>query len=173
MVSALSDSHIFNADSWFRQTVEAGRVEGAEVGTFASYPGGTTSTVRQGLTRLGGSDVVVVSAGTNDLLSARSPEETARSVEALVADAGKRVDVVLLSTVPPSDTRGAETKALNGLLTAWARRHHVAVLDVTSPVSDPDGTWRQGLSDDGIHANDRGAALMTRAAMRQLPSLID
>ncbi|MDQ4084518.1 MAG: hypothetical protein M3165_01745, partial [Actinomycetota bacterium] len=72
-ISTLSDSHLVQEGSWFRRTVEAGRLDGYTVGTFASQPGADAEAVRQLADAVDGSDWVVVQAGTNDLLGGSDP----------------------------------------------------------------------------------------------------
>ena len=173
VVSVLSDSHAYNQGSWFRQTVEAGNVPGAVLGVFASQPGASAEVlanrVRQAVSLDG---VVIVQAGTNDLMSAVSPEDAAKNVEALVAGVKEGGNKPVLALIPPSDTRGDLVMETNALLKQYAAANKVGLLDVTAPVIAEDGTWKPGLTTDGVHANTQGAKLMAGAAAKQLPALI-
>lgn len=174
LVSVLGDSHSGEPDSWFRLSVGNGTVPGAALGVLSSHPGYTAAALQSGIpdaTAFGG--VVLVQAGTNDLLLAKhTPAQAAADVEALErAVAATGVHAVLVS-VPPSAPLGPATNQLNALLKDWAAGHDVPWLDVTSAVTEPDGTWRPGLSTDGIHANDSGGPLMAAAVREQLPPLL-
>jgi lysophospholipase L1-like esterase len=149
-------------------------VPGAAPGVFSSHPGKTSAQLRAWVgeaTAQGG--VVLVQAGTNDLLLDGSPPaEAASGVELLVRDVQARHVRAVLVSVPPSRTQGPATNRLNVLLEEWAGSHGVAWLDVTSGVAQPDGTWLPGLSDDGVHANESGGALMALAVQDRLPYLL-
>lgn len=173
VVSVLSDSHAFNAGSWFRQTVEAGTVPGVSLGAFASQPGASATVLVAKLdeaTKAKG--VVIVQAGTNDLLSAVGAEQTALNVEALIEGVQDRGGKPIVALIPPSAKRGPEVMATNALLTEYAAAHKLGVLDVTAAIAGPDGQWKTGLSDDGVHANGAGSKLMADAAAQQIPALV-
>jgi lysophospholipase L1-like esterase len=173
IVSILSDSHAFNAGSWFRSTVEAGTVLGVKLGAFASQPGASASVLAAKLdeaTEKKG--VVIVQAGTNDLLSALGSDQTAINIEALAEGVKARGAKPVLALLPPSAKRGPEVLATNKLLTAYAATHQIGLLDLTTTVATPDGQWKDGLSDDGTHANAAGAKIMAEAAAQQLPALL-
>lgn len=172
-ITPLSDSHIYNEGSWFRLTVEAGRVDGYAVGEFASQPGALTDTIRTLVPKVKGSDWVIVQGGTNDLLAAHSPQQALAGVKVLVEAADERAGSVMVALVPPSDTTGPQVIELNRLLTQWAKGQDVPVLDVYSSVAATDGSYRLGLSDDGVHANDRGARMQAQAALPQLRRILD
>ncbi|BCT77079.1 hypothetical protein SCMU_29210 [Sinomonas cyclohexanicum] len=173
IVSVLGDSHSGWPDSWFRLSVGNASIPGA-AGVLASEPGRSSIALQAWVaeaTARGG--VVLVQAGTNDLLLDHStPAKAAQGVEALVNAVASRGARAVLVSVPPSATLGPATNQLDALLKDWAAEHNVAWLDVTSAVARPDGTWRPGLSDDGVHANGTGGALMASAARQQLPELL-
>jgi lysophospholipase L1-like esterase len=172
-VSVLGDSHSGWPGSWFRQSVGAGTVPGVQLGALASHPGWTSAALLTRVaeaTRKGGT--VLVQAGTNDmLLAGLSPAEAADGVERLVLSVRERGVRAVLVSVPPSASQGPQLLQLNALLHAWADLRGVGWLDVTSAVVAPDGTWREGLSDDGIHANAAGGRFMAESAIEQLPQL--
>lgn len=171
-VSILSDSHAYNTGSWFRLTVVAGKVPDAKLGTFAGFPGGSTSTLRTHLDEVAGDEVVILQAGTNDLHSARTPTETAAAIEDLVTDLQATGSDVILASIPPSSLRPAQILATNLLITAWAAQTDVPLLDVTTDVSTLTGDWREGETSDGIHANQHGSQVMADAALEQLPGFL-
>lgn len=174
VVSVLGDSHAGFPWSWYRLSVGDSSVPGASPGVLSSHPGRSSVELRAWVdeaTARGG--VVLVQAGTNDLLLDGSPPaEAASGVELLVRDVASRHVRTVLVSVPPSATQGAATARLNVLLKAWAGGHGVPWLDVTGGVAAPDGTWLPGLSDDGIHANEAGGSLMALAVRDQLPRLL-
>jgi lysophospholipase L1-like esterase len=173
VVSIVSDSHAYNAGSWFRQTVEAGKVPGTTLGAFASQPGASATVLTAKLDEATkNKGVVIVQAGTNDLLAATGAQKTAENVEALVEGVQDRGAKPVLALIPPSATRGPEVVATNKLLTAYAGANKIGVLDLTTGVTNQDGKWKDGLSDDGTHANADGAKIMADAAAQQLPSLV-
>lgn len=174
VVSVLGDSHSGEPGSWFRLSVANGSVPGVSPGVLASEPGRSSIALKAWVgdaTAQGG--VVLVQAGTNDLLLDRStPATAAQGVEALVDAVSARGVRTVLVSVPPSATLGPDTNRLNALLEAWASGHTVPWLDVTSAVAQPDGTWRPGLTQDGIHADPSGGEIMAAAVRAQLPGLL-
>ncbi|WP_235779102.1 SGNH/GDSL hydrolase family protein [Sinomonas notoginsengisoli] len=174
VVSVLGDSHSGWPGSWFRGSVANGAVPGVAPGVLASEPGRTSiellAWVGQATARRG---VVLVQAGTNDLLIRRAtPPVAAQGVEALVTAVSAQHVRAILVSVPPSGTLGAATNQLNALLEDWSHGHQVPWLDVTRAVAQADGTWQLGLSDDGVHANAAGGERMASAARAQLPGLL-
>lgn len=173
VVSVLSDSHAFNAGSWFRNTVEAGKVPGVKMGVFVSQPGASAEVLAGKLDEASASKgVVIIQAGTNDLLSARGSENTVAGIEALVEGVKERGAKPVLALIPPSAERGYEVLDANALLTEYAKANKVGVLDLTSSVATETGEWKDGLSGDGVHANPAGSKLISDAAAQQIPVLI-
>jgi lysophospholipase L1-like esterase len=169
-ISTLSDSHLVHEESWFVRTVQAGRLAGYTAGTLASQPGADAETVRQLADQVDGSDWVVVQAGTNDLLAGDDPGLAFADVQSLVRSV--RRPNVILALVPPSNERPDAVVRLNRLLTRWAERRDIPVLDVYSPVATKDGRFLPGTTDDDVHVNDRGAQLQAQAAMHQLRRIL-
>ncbi|MDP9885854.1 hypothetical protein J2W21_003379 [Sinomonas atrocyanea] len=174
VVSVLGDSHSGVPYSWYRLSVADSLVPGASPGVLSSHAGRTSAELRPWVreaTARGG--VVLVQAGTNDILrDGAPPAAAAAGVELLVRDVLARHVRAMLVSVPPSAAHGASTLQLNAILRAWAAAHGVPWLDVTSAVTAPDGTWLPGLSSDGVHANEAGGALMALAVRDQLPGLL-
>lgn len=171
-VSILSDSHAFNADSWWRQTVVANKVPGLIVGAFESQPGAMSSSlaprVEAAVSKQG---KVIVQAGTNDLLSGAAPADAAKGVMALWQEIKDRGATPVAALVPPSNDFPEAVVELNAMLTEAAAAQQLAIIDVYAPVANPDGTWANGTTTDGVHSNKTGSDLMTAAALKQLPSL--
>lgn len=172
-VSVLSDSHVASEGSWFRQTVEANRVPGARLGVFVAESGATATALESKLDQaVAAKGMVIIQAGTNDLGAGTSASATAENVKKLLQGIKDRGATPILALIPPSATKGPAVKEANRLLSEFAAGEDIGILDVTSDVAGPDGQWRAGLSDDGVHANAAGAKVMAAAAAEQLPSLI-
>ncbi len=171
-IGILSDSHAYGKHSWWRQTVVAGAVPGLRLGPYESHPGAQTvglvdrldAAVRQ-------ADLVVVQAGTNDIRKGRSSEQAAEGVRVLWDGITARGAAPVAALVPPSDTQPALAVELNRLLRTAAKARNMPLLDVYTPVAAADGSWRAGLSNDGIHSNRKGSDLMAEAARGQLAGL--
>jgi hypothetical protein len=171
-IGILSDSHANGRNSWWRQTVLAGTVPGLRPGPFESHPGAQTGGLLDRLdAAANGADLVIVQAGTNDLLRGRSPAEAAEGVRALWEGIAARGASPIGALIPPSDTRGALAVELNRLLAEAAAARGIPVIDVYSAVAAEDGSWAAGLTNDGIHSNRRGSDLMAEAARGQLAGL--
>ncbi|MBJ2119966.1 SGNH/GDSL hydrolase family protein [Arthrobacter sp. MSA 4-2] len=171
-IGILSDSHAHGKHSWWRQTVVAGTVPGLRLGPYESHPGAQTvglvdrldAAVRQ-------ADLVVVQAGTNDIRKGRSPEQAAEGVRVLWDGITARGAAPIAALVPPSETQPALAVELNRLLRTAAEARGMPLLDVYTPVAAADGSWRAGLSNDGIHSNRKGSDLLAEAARGQLAGL--
>jgi hypothetical protein len=173
-VSILGDSHAVVEGSWWRQTVEAGTVDGAREGAFEAYEGLTAADLVEHLdaaTADGG--LVVVQAGTFDLAAGRTPGETATDVAALWQGVLDRGATPIAALLPPSGDRGVDTVDVNTRLREGAEDRGIGVLDLTTPVEGGEGDWKSGLTDDGILANPTAAARMAQAADDQLSRLVE
>jgi lysophospholipase L1-like esterase len=122
---------------------------------------------------------VVILAGTNDIAGVTGPttleaiEDNLASMAELASAHGIRV--VLASLLPTTDhardpngrpiihskNRPAERiKALNEWMKGYAARNGYAYLDYYSAMVGEDGSLRRELTNDGIHANEKGYAIM-------------
>src|ERR1043165_9149145 len=126
--------------------------------------------------------VVVILAGTNDLAGNTGPmtleaiEDNFRSMSELATANG--IHVVLASVLPVSDYELRDGKpivqtvrrppekilALNRWLQQFARAHHEVYLDYFSAMVDDKGFLKDALSDDGLHPNAQGYAVMAPLA---------
>ena len=126
--------------------------------------------------------VVVILAGTNDLAGNTGPmtlemiEDNLKSMAELATANGIRV--VLASVLPVSDYEMRDGKpltqtarrppvkilALNTWLKAFARAHGHVYLDYFSAMADNHGLLKDELSDDGLHPNAQGYAVMAPLA---------
>ena len=123
--------------------------------------------------------VVVILAGTNDIAGNTGPM-TLEAIEnnlASIFDLARanNIRVVIASVLPVSDyaktvdgrpitqtTRRSpeKIKALNEWLKAHAAQSGSIYLDYFSAMVDEKGFLKEGLSNDGLHPNDKGYALM-------------
>ena len=126
--------------------------------------------------------VVVILAGTNDLAGNTGPttleaiEDNFRSMSELATANG--IHVVLASVLPVSDYELHDGKpitqtvrrppekiiALNRWLQKFAKAHHHVYLDYFSAMVDDKGFLKDALSDDGLHPNAQGYAVMAPLA---------
>lgn len=172
VVSVLSDSHAYNAGSWWRQTVVAGSVPDAELGAFQSQPGAeSTSLVKRLDAAAAPGGLVLVQAGTNDIIAGKTPAEALTGIEALWDGIAERGSTPVAMLEPPSNKHGGKTVELNDLIRKAAAKRGLALVDVYTVVANPDGTWRHGLTTDGIHANAAGSAPMAAAAQDQIEAI--
>lgn len=130
-------------------------------------------------------EVVVILAGTNDVAGntgPMTPEMTRDNLKSMAELArADGIRVVLASVLPALDfpwRRGLEPApriaALNALLEDYAARVGIVYLDYYRAMADEKGGLRAGLSEDGVHPNGAGYAVMAplaEAAVRQARQL--
>jgi lysophospholipase L1-like esterase len=121
--------------------------------------------------------VVVVLAGTNDIGGSTGPmtlEDTERNFESMGDLAARNGIAVVFSSVLPVHDHGAEKiatrrppekiRALNQWLSRYCAANHFIYLDYYNHMIGADGMLRAELSDDGLHPNAAGYAVMAPLA---------
>ena len=131
-------------------------------------------------------EAVVILAGTNDIAGNTGPttleavEDNLASMAELARAGGVRV--VLASVMPVSDyeTRDGralvqtarrppeQIRALNEWLKSYAAAHGLVYLDYYTATVDERGFLKDELSDDGLHPNAKGYAVMAPLAERAI-----
>jgi len=126
--------------------------------------------------------VVVILAGTNDIAGNTGPttleaiEDNLKSMAELAT--ANRIRVVLASVMPVSDYEVRDAKrvnqttrrppekilALNKWIQEYARENHHVYLDYFSATVDDKGFLKDELSNDGLHPNEQGYAVMAPLA---------
>lgn len=116
--------------------------------------------------------VVVILAGTNDLAGNTGPmtlemiQQNLTSMAELAKANG--VQVVFSSVMPVCDYHRPQTArrppaqilALNTWMQAYARKNELIYLDYYSAMVDEAGMLKKELTNDGLHPNDAGYAVM-------------
>jgi lysophospholipase L1-like esterase/uncharacterized protein YbdZ (MbtH family) len=135
--------------------------------------------------------VIVILAGTNDLSGNAGPS-TPESIEdnlASMAELGQAngVHVVLASILPIRDDKLDGTgkprvrskerppdviRAINRWIADYARKHHHAYLDYHASMVDARGFLRAELTEDGLHPNAAGYAIMAPLAERAIAAAL-
>ncbi|HXH49592.1 MAG TPA: SGNH/GDSL hydrolase family protein [Terriglobia bacterium] len=122
-------------------------------------------------------DAVILLAGTNDVAGNTGPE-TAKMIEenykAITELAqAHHIKVILCSLTPVSDyTEHPQTKRrppaqileLNAWIKSYTARVNATFADYYSALVDSKGMLKDGYSNDGLHPNDRGYALLVPVA---------
>ena len=130
---------------------------------------------------------VVILAGTNDIGGVTGPttldaiEDNLASMAELAHAHGIRV--ILASLLPTNDYAKdkegrpiihskirppEDIQALNGWIKEYATRHTHTYLDYYSAMVDENGSLKRELSNDGVHANEKGYAVMSPLAERAI-----
>jgi len=120
---------------------------------------------------------LIILAGTNDIAGNTGPETAAmveENLQAMTELAQKHgIKVILCLLTPVSDyTAHKQTEhrppsdilKLNDWIKDYAARAGATVADYYSAVVDDHGRLREGFSDDGLHPNAKGYALMAPVA---------
>ncbi|PYS70460.1 MAG: capsular biosynthesis protein [Acidobacteria bacterium] len=126
--------------------------------------------------------VVVILAGTNDLAGNTGPTTMEAIADNLISMAelakANSIKVVLASILPVSDYEQRDgkpinrttqrppekIKALNEWMKAYAAKNRLTYLDYYSAMIDEKGFLRDELSEDGLHPNAKGYAIMSPLA---------
>jgi lysophospholipase L1-like esterase len=114
---------------------------------------------------------VVILAGTNDVAGNTGPmtpqmtEDNLKSMADLAKANGIRV--IFASILPARDfpwhkglEPAAKIRALNAWLSGYCVNHSIPYLDYYSAMAADDGGMKPGSSQDGVHPNDAGYAIM-------------
>ncbi|MDP5182313.1 GDSL-type esterase/lipase family protein [Blastococcus sp. BMG 814] len=104
-------------------------------------------------------DTVLVLAGTNDVRQGRT-DGTIDTLTRIAEEVEAGGATPVFATLPPSAEFPDETVALNERLRVWADERGVELLDFWTPLADPDGTFAEGMSDDGTHPSLEGAEVL-------------
>ncbi len=178
-VALLSDGLAISEGSWFQRTIGQRTVDGLVPGVTASLAGATAAALEPRAAQAANADVVVVTAGTVDLLSGATPETVAASVQSLLQTAvdlgGRGGPAVVWVPTPPISTQGANVEAVNDAVRTFVTDNDLVEWDLTTPVATPAGAWKPAFTVDGIAANEAGqqaqAEAARRAAAETLPEL--
>jgi acyl-CoA thioesterase I len=122
-------------------------------------------------------DAVILLAGTNDIAGNTGPE-TAKMIEEnyrAITELAQmhHIQVILCSLTPVSDYTAhpqterrppAQILELNAWIKSYAARVHATFADYYSALVDGKGMLKNGYSNDGLHPNDRGFALLAPVA---------
>ncbi|MGY1693522.1 SGNH/GDSL hydrolase family protein [Geodermatophilus sp. SYSU D00814] len=122
-----------------------------------AVPGARTADMRAGV-RPVEADVLVVLAGTNDVLGGVPWERTREDLLAAVAATG--VTRVVLLAVPPIDVAPRAREDLNAHLAALAGERGWTSVDPWTDVATDRGTFTAGASADGVHPTQPVADLV-------------
>ena len=122
-------------------------------------------------------DAVILLAGTNDIVgpngpsTARMAEENLEAITELAQ--AHQIKVILCSLLPVNDYTGREQTArrppaqilqLNAWIKSYAAKVHAVFADYYSALVDSKGMLKNGYSNDGVHPNERGFALLAPVA---------
>ncbi len=118
---------------------------------------------------------VVFLGGTNDVAGNTGPitlaqtEDNIRSMVAIARANGIRV--ILASQLPVIDfpwNKGTQPESALRAMTAWEKEYtaaeHLGYVDYYSALVGPDGSFRKGLSVDGVHPTAAGYEIMAPLA---------
>jgi lysophospholipase L1-like esterase len=119
--------------------------------------------------------VVHILAGTNDAAGNSGPQravDVENNLRTMVELAGVHHIRVVLGTIPPADhffwQKGLDPRARIAEVNAWIRTYakakRVGLVDYHAALATPNGAFSEDLSNDGVHPNQAGYAVMERLA---------
>lgn len=132
--------------------------------------GAQTGDMRAALHHASANALVLV-AGTNDLAHQIGFAEIAANLQAISDIVA--TDVVLLSSVPPRDDAAIQTTKYNAFLRGLATDRGWLFVDGAAGLRTSEGTFKPGLSEDGVHPTIAGAQILGQAigdALRNIPA---
>jgi lysophospholipase L1-like esterase len=106
--------------------------------------------------------LVFVMGGTNDI-SQGVPLSAVESNLGAIVDRAQASDItVILLTIPPrgDETYAVETAEVNSAIWRLGALKGVQVVDIHGALSAPDGTYRPGMTVDGVHPSKAGYAVI-------------
>lgn len=121
--------------------------------------------------------VFVLLAGINDLMNEkRPPQAVAQSYREIVQgirSARPKAQIVCQSVYPTSDAAcNARVRALNAAIQDIAAQFGCVYVDVDSRLADERGVLFENCSEDGVHPNARGYAIIAAALCPVLETLV-
>lgn len=127
--------------------------------------------------------VVHIMAGTNDLAGNTGPTDVAayrNNVRAMVGLAQVHGIAVVIGSIPPADrfnwspgiSPAPRIAALNAWLREYARKQDLIFADYHTALAGPNGELPARYSDDGVHPNAAGYAVMRPIAERALAEAV-
>jgi lysophospholipase L1-like esterase len=139
-----------------------------EFRTTAVYGERTDQIARRLDLVLPGADVLVVQGGINDIVQRRPVEETARTLEAMLARGGEAALELAVADVLPWNNGDARAAADIERLNARIRQLPATLLPFHDTLLDQADPSRMGpgLSDDGDHPSIDGHRLLGERAFR-------
>lgn len=126
--------------------------------------------------------VVHIIAGTNDVAENTGPvsdETVVDNIRAMIDMAQANRIKVVLGSIPPTKDLGkpnlkpaTRIPELNRQLRTLAAARHVVFIDYYAPLSDAEGGFQVALSNDGVHPNRAGYAIMKPLAQRAIANAL-
>jgi lysophospholipase L1-like esterase len=120
---------------------------------------------------------VVIVGGTNDLAGKTGPESP-QDIEGNLASMAQLakangIRVVLASILPVcgnhvTDRPPAQIVAIDKWLQSYCARNHFVYVDFYTPLVDDNGLLKRDLTEDCLHPNDAGYALMKPLALKAI-----
>ncbi|MGY1692183.1 SGNH/GDSL hydrolase family protein [Geodermatophilus sp. SYSU D01105] len=165
--AVISDRHVEGEASWVPAAAESSGL--TFVGGWA-VPGATTGDMLRAQVPAD-ADVVVVMAGTNDVLQDRPWDESADNLTRLAAAAtAAGVDTVVVSAIAPNDVDTPGRQAYNAALASLATQRGWVLVDPWGEIDD-DGRFAPGTTTDGTHLPPEVAASVGTRLGEQLAEL--
>jgi lysophospholipase L1-like esterase len=124
-------------------------------------------------------EVVQILAGTNDIAGNNGPltgQDFKNNIMAMVDLARAHHIRVVIGAIPPSvadwwapEIRPSQmTQELNVWLKTYAAKNKLAFVDYYSALAMPDGSFSERYSNDGVHPNRDGYAVMSQMALKAI-----
>lgn len=136
--------------SWASYVLEKGF---GFAGGWAEW-GETTARMAESVAPFDGETLVLL-AGTNDIAFGVPFSETAANLDRIVDTVG--IEDVVVASIPPMDAFPDGPAEFNERLEELADDRGWRFVDAAAGLRADDGTFREGMSNDGLHPSEQGA----------------
>ncbi|WP_133625970.1 GDSL-type esterase/lipase family protein [Enemella evansiae] len=114
---------------------------------------------------------LVILAGTNNVLRREPFSNVPADLDRIVATSGVPAQRVLISLLPPTDPAPDLIAPFNSLIRSWAANRGVQVISAAEHMDAGDGSFKPGMSTDGVHLTQQEARRLGESVAAHLSAM--